>query len=101
MDGATRARALKSKVEQGAAVGGWNLGGQAGRPHTYRQRPLLNKNGIRVEREHTGAAGKGLLYSHLCPTNVRGGLAYRYPCPSSNLFATKVGKNLRVDKGYP
>lgn len=71
MNSVTRPRAPKSKVEQGTAVGGWNMGGQAECPHTYRQRPLLDKNGVRIEREHKGASGKGLLYSHLCPTNVR------------------------------
>lgn len=59
MNSVTRPRAPKSKVEQGTAVGGWNMGGQAECPHTYRQRPLLDKNGVRVEREHKGAAGRG------------------------------------------
>lgn len=76
------------------------MGGKAGCPHTYRRRPLLDKNGVRVEREHKGASGKGFLYSHLCPTNVRGGPVYGHPCPSSNLFAVKVSKNLGVGKGY-
>lgn len=60
----------------------------------------MDKNGVRVEREHKGASGKGLLYSHLCPTNVRSRPVYEYPCLSSSLFAVKVGQNLGVSKGY-
>ena len=53
--------------------------------HKYIRRPLVEKNGIGGKRKE-GSIRQGLhVYSHLSPTNIRGGPVYEYLCPSFTL----------------
>ena len=56
VEGTTRAVPLSPSNSQTAAAGGCNLGGQAGCPYAYLQRPPAEENELRGEKRREGTS---------------------------------------------